>query len=240
MKLTTKILTAMLLLFVVGLFASNIILKKELDKADKSDLYWNFGKISDEPFKHIKIDGGNLTHIVFEENKTPSVKVNKNWEGYLKNSVKTMVKNDTLFLTFPNTYRDIYEKRWMKWEKLVRVFAPELLSVTGTNTNFEMMKTHQKSINVHLSGKSGFEMESMLPELDTLNITQSDSSEVVFEMSPDYKKSESFHVKYVNATVKGYSLLDLGHGQIDSLQLSIDKNSAVALSGGALKNKRGN
>jgi hypothetical protein len=35
MKLTSKILTAMLLIFIAGLFISNSILKNEYDKADK-------------------------------------------------------------------------------------------------------------------------------------------------------------------------------------------------------------
>jgi hypothetical protein len=38
-----------------------------------------------------------------------------------------------------------------------------------------------------------------------------------------------------NAIVEGYSLLDLGHAQINSLQLSIADSSAIILSGGALK-----
>ena len=47
MKLTTKILFTMLLLLIAWLFASNMLLKKEYDKTDKSaftgrmEKYWN-------------------------------------------------------------------------------------------------------------------------------------------------------------------------------------------------------
>ena len=51
-----------------------------------------------------------------------------------------------------------------------------------------MQKLKQKSITVNMTGRSKFEVESMYPELDNLNIYQSDSSVVVFEMSPDYRK----------------------------------------------------
>jgi hypothetical protein len=238
MKLTSKILTAMLLLFIAGLFVSNSILKNEYDKVDKNDMYWTYGKILEQPFSHIKIEGGNITKIAFEQSNSPSVRVFKDWEGYQKGSVKAIVKNDTLFLNFPNTYRDIFEKNWMGWNTLVRVFSPRLLSFTGNDTRFEMFKTKQKDMSVNITGKSEFEMESMSTEMDSLHIVQQDSSVVVFEMSPDYKITESFHVKTVDANVHGVSVLDLGHAQIDSLKLSIADSSGILLSGGTLKKKQ--
>lgn len=235
MKLSTKILTAMLLLFIAGLFISNSILKREYDKADKSDLYWNYDKILEQPFSHINIKGGNITNIAFEQSSKSSVRVSQKLGMLEKRNVTALVKNDTLFLVFPNTYKDILEKNWMAWNTLVRVFSPQLLSVTGTDTKFEMFKTKQKSISINMAGKSTFELESMNPEFDSLHIIQNDSSQVVFEMSPDYKISEAFHVKYVEADLKAVSFLDIGHGQIDSLKLTIADGSGILLSGGTLK-----
>ena len=238
MKLTSKILTAMLLLFIAGLFISNSILKKEYDKTDKNDLYWNYGKILEQPFSHIKMEGGNVTNIAFEQSSNPSVRIFKDWEGYQQQSVITTVRNDTLFLKFPNTYRDIFEKNWMGRNTLVRIFSPRLLSFTGNNSKFEMFKVKQKSMSVTLTGKSDFELESMNTEMDSLYISQQDSSMVVFEMSPDYKITESFHVKSVDATIQGVSALDLGHAQIDSLKLAIADSSAILLSGVTLKKRK--
>lgn len=42
-------------------------------------------------------------------------------------------------------------------------------------------------------------------------------------------------IKSVNAKIQGYSVLNLGHAQIDSLYLNIADSSAVILSGGALR-----
>ncbi len=237
MKLTSKILTAMLLLFIAGLFLSNTILKKEFNKTDKSDLYWNYGILLQQPFSHINIIGGNNTNIAFEQNNKASVKVYKNWDGYANGLVKAFVKNDTLCLTFPKEAKDIFERDWMKWNTLVRIFSPNLISVTGSDTKFEMFNMRQKSIYVIMKGKSEFELESMDTEFDTLHIHQSDSSAVVFEMSPDYKLSTSFHVKSVEANVKGYSILDLGHAQIDSLKLSIADSSGILLSGSSIRKR---
>jgi hypothetical protein len=191
MKLSTIILLVTLVLLVTAMFTSNIILKKEYDKVDKSDLYWTYGKILEQPFEHLKIEGGNVTHIAYEPSKNPSVRVFKNWDGYEKGIVKTFVRNDTLFIKFPNTYKDQYEKDRLKWNTLVRIFSPELLSVDGVDTDFELFKLKQKSIAINLSGKSKLEVESYLYNLDSLHITQKDSSEVVFEMSPDLMNSDS-------------------------------------------------
>ena len=238
MKLTSKILSAMLLLFIAGLFVSNSILKKEYEKVDKNDLYWTYGKILEQPFSHLKIEGGNVTNIAFEQSSKSSVRILKEWEGFRNGTVKATVKDDTLFLNFPNAYRDIFEKNWLAGTTLVRVFSPQLLSVTGNDTKFEMYKMKQKNIDVILRGKSVFELESMITELDSLHIVQSDSSAVVFEMSPDYKISESFHLKWVDANVQGVSILDLGHAQIDSMQLSVADSSGILLSGSSLRKKR--
>ncbi len=55
------------------------------------------------------------------------------------------------------------------------------------------------------------------------------------EMSPDYKTTESFHINDLSANLQGYSILDVGHAQVDSLRLAIEDSSAIILSGGTLK-----
>lgn len=261
MKLSSVILLVTFILLVTAMFASNILLKKEYDKIDKSDIYWTYAKILQQPFKHLKIEGGNVTNIAYEQSKNSSVRVAKDWYGYEKGLVKTFVKNDTLFVKFPNTYKDQYEKNWLKWNTLVRIFSPKLLSVDGFDTDFELFKLNQKSIAINLSGRSKLEVESYLNDLDSLHIIQRDSSEVVFEMSPDLKgqvllrkgstgsdiqktlpdqdiKSnswETMYIKAVDANVQGVSLLDIGHAQINSLKLNISDTSAIILSGGSLR-----
>ncbi|MDQ6812756.1 MAG: hypothetical protein M3040_03295 [Bacteroidota bacterium] len=189
MKVSSLILLVTFVLLVTALFASNVLLKKEYDKVDKSDLYWTYNKILQQPFKHLVIEGGNITNIAYEQSKTSSVRVFKNWDGYEKGAVNAFVKRDTLFIKFSNVINNPNEKQWLKYITPLRIFSPELLSVNGVDTNFELFKLKQKSISVNLSGKSKLEVESYLSSLDTLNISQQDSSEVVFEMSPDLMTS---------------------------------------------------
>jgi 5S rRNA maturation endonuclease (ribonuclease M5) len=140
------------------------------------------------------------------------------------------------------------EKSWLKSITPVRIFSPELLSVEGFDTKLEMYKLKQKCLNVNMSGRSRFEVESSIRFLDTLTIFQKDSSEVIFEMSPDYKGSEAetaiaeqikgheaMNIQLVDAKLQGNTLLDIGHAQIGFLKLNIADSSAVILSGGALR-----
>ncbi len=261
MKFTTKMLLVLLLILFAGLLSSNIILKKEYNKLDKTDSYWTYEKVLKQPFKYLKIRGGNGTKIAFEQSPNSSVRILQEWKRYHKGEIKAQVINDTLFINFDFIPANLYEKFWMQNTTAVRIFSPQLLSVDGFNTNFEMFKMKQKSFNVNMAGKSSFEVESMIPSLDSLNISQRDSSEVVFEMSPEYKpanqpkeitfktnnggvatytpgeikSNEAMNIQSVNANLQGYTLLDVGHAQINSLQLHIADSSGIILSGNALK-----
>ena len=235
MKLSSKILVMMLGAFVICLFASNVILKKQYDSADKSDYYWNYNKISNTPFKYLKIDGGNVTNIVFEQQKNCSVRALDYWGGYDKDSVKTYVSGDTLHLQFVKSPTDLYKKSWMETNVLVRIAAPQLLAIDGYNTNFELKKLDQKELSINLTGKSRIEVESNTHNFDKLSINQRDSSQVIFEMTPDLKQSPIINVKNVAVKMQGVSLLDIGHMNVDNLQLDVAESSAVILSGHNLK-----
>lgn len=187
MKSSSKILTATILLLVAGMLCSNIILKKEYDKTDKSDLYWTYRKVLQQPFKYLKIKGGNITNIAFEQSRDCSVRILEDWARYHNGHIKAAVTNDTLFIDVDFVPQNTFEKYWMRTFTAVRIFSPELLSVEGYDTNLEMYKMKQASYTIRLGGKSKFEVESMQQDLDTIHITQSDSSEVVFEMSPEFK-----------------------------------------------------
>ena len=144
MKISSAIPLVTFVLLIAAMFASNVLLKKEYDKLDKSDTYWTYGKILEQPFKYLKIEGGNLTRIAFEPGEKSSVRVFKNWEGYENKVVKAFVKNDTLHLTFPNHINSLNEKRYIKWNTMVRIFSPKLLAVNGHDTNFGLFKLKQK------------------------------------------------------------------------------------------------
>lgn len=235
-KLSTAIITLLVILLVASVFATELVFKNEYDKRDKNDIYWNYDKILQKPYKYLKITGGNVTNIIFEPGKYPSVRVLKRWEAFKDDSLLTVAaKNDTLYINFKNKYKNLNEKDWIQGEVLVRLFAPQLLSVDGSNTNFELQKMKQRNIAINLKGKSRLEVETYNANFDSLNVVQSDSSQVVFEMSPDLKVSPMMHFKNVSAIMTGYTLLDVGRSYIDHIKLNISDSSAVILSGKSLR-----
>ncbi|TFF40845.1 hypothetical protein [Mucilaginibacter psychrotolerans] len=236
LKLSTIILASTFTLMILGVFASNLAFKNVYDKVDKSDLYWNYNKVLEQPFKHLKIEGGNITQIRFEQNKHASVRVLNYWREYQKDvTFKAFVKNDTLHLIFPNKYKNPGLKDWMQNRVLVRLASPELLSIDGSDTNFELQKLKQANISINLKGKSRLEVESYNHNFDTLNVTQADSSQVIFEMAPELKGTQTMNFKYVAANLKDYTLLDIGHAYAGKLNLSLADSSAIILSGKSLK-----
>ena len=264
MKLSSRILLALLLVYMGGLLSSNNILKKEFDKVDKSDLYWTYSKLLQAPFKYLKIKGGNITNIAFEQSHECSVRILEDWRRYHRGHIQASVKDDTLYIDFDFIPNEPFEKFWMQTITPVRIFSPELLSIEGFDTKLEMYKMKQRNFTVKLSGKSSFEVESMIPDLDSINIDQKDSSEIVFEMSPEYKSTvtlpmngnsvpakdnpgvriqvspntksnEAMQIRSIVARVQGNSLLDVGHAQIENIKLDIADSSGILLSGNALK-----
>src|SRR5882762_8444142 len=98
MKWSTRILITMLIVLAAGLFASNMVLKSEYDKMDKNDIYWNYGKVLEQHFKYLKIEGGNVTNIAFEQSPNCSVRVLHDWQRVRENPIKAFVENDTLHI----------------------------------------------------------------------------------------------------------------------------------------------
>lgn len=250
MKLSSKILVAMGALLLAGMLSSNLIIKSEYDQMDKNDHYWTFKKIETKPFKHLKISGGNITHIAFEQSKDYSVRISEDWQRYHGGSLNSAIKNDTLYINFNFVPENVFEKDWMKNTTVVRVFSPELLSIDGVDTHFEMYLMKQRGYAISLKGKSFLEVESMLPDLDSLYVSIKDSTQVVFEMSPEYKSikkkkvdsaespitnNEAMTLRSLVADIQGLSLLDIGHAQINTIKLAVSDSSAIILSGSSLK-----
>ena len=233
-KLSTAILVVMMLLVVTGVFASMITLKGVYDNRDKSDLYWNYNKILQTPYKYLKIKGGNVTNIVFEQSKNSSVRILNYWNPDT-GMVKAYVKQDTLYLTFKNKFDNLGMKYWMQSQVLVRLFAPQLLSIDGSDTNFELEKMQQGNFSINLKGRSRLEVETYKRDMDSLRVMQSDSSQVIFEVSPDLRGSQTMHFKYVDATMTGTTLLDVGRGFAENTKLNLSDSSAVILSGKSLR-----
>jgi hypothetical protein len=238
MKKSSLFLTILAVLFILSLFASDLVLRKKYNTIDKSDPFWNYTKLNRGNFHHIKMTGGNITRTSFVPGANGSVGILSEWEWGMRDRVNSSISNDTLFVQVleknvpPNT-RD-----WMKYHVLIAISCPDLLTVNGVNTNLSLYKMKQKNFSVTLAGRSEMEIETDVSDFDSLFISEKDTSRLKIEMSEDINNYGILHAKAVYARVYGNSLLDVGHFQIESLHQEISDSAAIILSGSGLKQIR--
>jgi hypothetical protein len=235
MKKSSLLLTILALLFIISLFASDLVLKKKYNTIDRSDPFWNYTKLNRGNFHHIKMIGGNITRASFVPGLHGSIGILSEWEGGMRDRVKSNISNDTLFIQVRERKDAPNVRNWMKYHVLIAISCPDLLSVDGVNINLTLYKMKQKNISVTLAGQSEMEIETDVADFDSIFVSQKDTSELKFEMSEDVSKYGILHAKALYARVYGSSLLDVGHFQIESLHQEISDSAAIILSGCGLK-----
>ena len=235
MKKSSLLLTILAVLFIISLFASDLVLKKKYNTIDKSDPFWNYTKLNRGNFHHIKMTGGNITRTSFVPGVNGSVGVLSEWEWGIRERVKSSISNDTLFIQVLEQKVAPNVRDWMKYHVLIAISCPDLRSVDGVNTNLNLYKMKQKNLSVTLAGRSEMEIETDVSDFDSISVSQKDTTKLSFEMSEDINRFGVLHAKALNARVSGISLLDVGHFQIESLHPEISDSAAIILSGTGLK-----
>lgn len=231
MKWSNLILYGTLAIGMGGLVGSNAILKREYDRIDKSDKYWNYKKLCDQPFKHIRITGGNVSNIVYEKAPHSSVKAMEAWHGSDDGTVKAVVSNDTLVIDYANTYKDIFEKYWLRDAVTVRIAGPTVESVSGLDTRLVFNRFDQPSLKINLQGNSRLVINSYRTHFDKLDVIQGDSSLTTLSMSNETFSNDIIRIDEVNAVGRGVSLLNLRSSSVERLNVDMADSASVALSG---------
>jgi hypothetical protein len=231
MKKSSLMLFILLGIFITGLIGTDLILKNEYNKIDKTDPFWNYTKLSKGSFHHLKLINGNVTRIVFIPSPHASVGVLNNWEHASNGRIHTKIADDTLFVELERREENNGVKDWMRNHTLITITCPELWSVTASNTNLNVDKLNQKTISMDVSGRSRVEVESYNPDFDSISVHQRDSTEVIFEMADDIKSSGAMNLRALYTDVQNRSLLDVGHFRIQNLHQTIGDTSGIILSG---------
>ena len=235
MKKSSLILLILAALFIVGLIGSDLILKNKYDQIDKSDPFWNYTKLNKGVFHHIRMTGSNVTRISFIPGPNGSLGVVNYWEKELRSRIESSISNDTLFIKFKERTDPPNIRSWMKTRVLVAISCPDLISVSAFNSNLDLFKLKQKNLSVNLAGRSAMEVESCIPDFDSLFVNQKDSSRLEFEISEDIISSGIMHAKWIEARLQNRSLLDVGHFQIENMRQSVGDSAGIILSGSTLR-----
>ncbi|MCP9770035.1 hypothetical protein EGI22_19200 [Lacihabitans sp. LS3-19] len=158
MKLSTKLLLGLLLSFMILVVINAFSVKSNLTKMDKNEQFLNYEKLSDLPFKYLKVnapEGATGRVNILESNKS-QLYVSHSWAD----KVIYKINNDTLFVEFlkdpegkPYTYD--------QFEKLVIVTCPDLNSLETNNVSISIDSLRQDKLSLIGKGYGSFEFRKM-------------------------------------------------------------------------------
>ena len=232
LKLSTRILLVSLVLITIGLFASNMALKADYRKFNKRDKYWNYTTVLSQPFKHIKIDAGNVTQVVFEQAPTSTVRLVKYWTNYkAESNFKAYVNKDTLYISMAYHPQKDSNKDWMQNAQLIRISTPQLLSVEANNVQLAIDNLKQNNLNVNIAGQSKLWVKSLNNKFDSLNVVEHNMAEVHINLVNNFKGPNVIDFQHINANLHDGSFLDVSHSYTNDLKLNMADSSSIILSG---------
>ncbi len=235
MKLSAKLLIGIFLFFLISLFASNKLLKEQFDKnydrnqtKAKSQEYWNYTKLTDKPFKHVKIENGStIGGIELEQGDIFAVYLNEK-PNYITNKkitgkITSEIINDTLIVHIPADATN----SWNSNDNIIHIFGTHFESITCKDSRLKIKNLNQKEVNVNLLGHSTFTVLSDTTHTDVLNVTLAEYSRFYWSSANTFQK--------VNAHLSKGSELDLRGADVKSLNFNASENSDIKLSSKTLK-----
>ncbi len=238
MKLSSKLLIAVFLILIMGLVASNLLLKKQFDNPETENEFPGYRTLNTQGFKHLNIHTGNAGKIIYEPSNKPRFMVGTYLNDSMLNLMKNKVSNDTLYIEFPKGLVEyLYEKGWREYNVPIRLFSPELLSIQVNDSYLELHKMRQSVYQISLHGKSELKMETKLSNLKDLNLSLADSSLVWinYDMEERAYAKTPVSIENCKAILSGVSHLNMANSRVNQLQLNANEESSVDLTGYNLK-----
>jgi hypothetical protein len=228
LKLSTMLLIGIALFVIGGIVTSSFMLRKKYDAMNTSDPKWYFIKLTDAPFKHLKIvqntkpDSLSSTQkeeieavwgaLSFMESDTFSVASNPSSVGYKldtekEDTIRCKIIEDTLFINVP--YHQFYYKdnyRRMSFDLHLKM--PNLESLTCDNTSPYILNFNQ----------------------DKLDIALTKQAHVIFEDKDKEGKDKVKNMSYVKAQINDKAVLDLSRiTQIKNLNIDLKDRSKILM-----------
>jgi len=158
MKISIKLLLGLLLSFMVLVVINAFSLKSDWAKIDKNDQFLNYEKLSERPFKYLKVNApdGTTGRVSILESNKPQLYVSHGWVD----KVTYKINNDTLIVEF---LKDTEEKPYThdQLEKLVIITCADLNSLETNNVAVDIDSLRQDKLNLIGKGYGSFELRKI-------------------------------------------------------------------------------
>jgi hypothetical protein len=230
-KWSTKLLVGVFALVVSSIFASSMLLKNEYDLIRKKpkDRFAGYQKIVNQPFKHIVIDSGRIVEDIFFENSNQSSVYIAEKEDVSKWAQNIFIKNDTLYISFNEDSKHKMNSYPSYKTPFLHVLAPNIESLSLTNTEVVVNKLEQKSLIINLLDFSTIQLDDLPQNMDYWKINMRNYSE--FNVSNIFSlNSIQIGVNTVDLNLRDSSIVHMGNLKIENLKINGTKGNSVELS----------
>lgn len=225
MKLSTKLLLGLSAIFLMMMLISAFSVKSEFEKINQNDPYWEFLKVSDKAFKHIKVIGQKYAtgKVDIIENESFAVNVSKKWAD----DVKVSLEGDTMvvrFLVNPTKKLDDENTSFMN---VVTVLCPDLSSIKGELTNIKIDSLNQDKLKIEANKTTMVDIRKLNSQHLNLNLDTHSNCEFRYDIL--------YKLETLEANLAPNTILKMRQVYPNSFVLNTSEKSIIEMNGAALK-----
>jgi hypothetical protein len=174
-KLSTKLLLGLSGILIIMMIISAFSVKSEFAKINLKDPYWQFQKVSDKAFKHLKVigqkDANGKVNII--ENKDFAVNVSKKWAD----DVKVSFESDTLVVRFLLNPAKIRIEEYPNYENIVTILCPDLSSIKGELANIKIDSLNQDKLKIEAHKITSIDIRKLNSQYLSINLDKNSDCE---------------------------------------------------------------
>ncbi|MBO0936848.1 hypothetical protein J2I47_09860 [Fibrella sp. HMF5335] len=234
MKLSLKLLIALTLTLIVGMFGAAISMRRQYDLLDKSDPYARWQKKSLPAFSVVEITGPSSAMVQIEPGKTSRLLIDSSLNHSGKDGYTYRVQHDTLFMhmtpvTDWNFRPEDDDDNWHGVQYVVQV--PSLKALLTVNAYCQLCDVITPTLTLQQRGIGG---RLTLNHVQTKYLTASLSgrNQLTFQEFNN-------QIAQANITVRDSARLHQYSNFSNGLTLQADSTAQLRLTGKALRQAKG-
>jgi len=224
MKLSLKLLLGLISTFLVLIVINAFSIKSKWDKIDKNNLYTDFKKLSNAPFKYLKIStiDGLIGKVNISKSQNFQIHVSQLWSE----RVRTKLLKDTLYVEFIKK-SNAKSSEFDEYEKVVVVECPEVSQIETNNVTVVIDSLNQKSMSLLGRGYGSFESKSLT--LNDLKLVLRDNS------SCNFHPQKQMKLRSLDADLSSKSYLNMRAVLPQKIRLVNGLETGMEMNGATLK-----
>lgn len=220
MKPSNIALLSLAFAFLVGMFFTNSILKKEYVKIDLDDPLKDYVSVDYESFSVLKISGSNGYPIEIEAAEKEDIKVLRRRMGFFKKELK----GDTLHITFSGSNIPLEQAANSTTQPGIKIQGSAFSQIIIKDTYTRIKGLTEKNLNLYLEGNASTAVLDC--RFGSLSIAAKNNSRF------EFKQHNS--VDTLAFTLANTSMGYLKNIDFSVLQPTLGDSAVVAMSGSSL------